>query len=185
MQNPVQITFRGIPSSPALEEDIREHVARLERFYDRITRCRVVVETPHRHHQKGKLYHVRVDLTVPGGELVVNREPPLHQTHSDPFVAVRDAFNAVARQLEDFARRQQGRVKTHEEPPLAVVTSLFQGDGYGFVEMPDGYEVYFHRNSVLNGGFEQLAVGSQVRLVVAEGESDKGPQASTVELVRR
>ena len=108
MQLPVQISFRGMEPSNAVEAKIRERAAKLDRFYDRITGCRVVVESPHRHHHQGKLFHVRVDLTVPGGELAVSREPAEHHAHEDVFVAIRDAFDAVQRQLEGYGGRQRG-----------------------------------------------------------------------------
>ena len=113
MQTPIQITFRQMEPSPAVEERIRERAAELERFYDRIVGCHVVVHAPHRRHHQGTLYHVSVDLRVPGAELVVNRESSEQHAHEDIYVAIRDAFDAARRQLEDFARRQRGNVKTH------------------------------------------------------------------------
>ena len=75
MEIPLQITFRNMPPSEAIEDNIREKLSKLESFYDRIMSCRVIVEAPHRHHRKGNVYEVRIDLTVPGGELVINRSP--------------------------------------------------------------------------------------------------------------
>jgi len=107
MQIPVQITFRDIPPSPAVEAAIREKAAKLDRYYDRITSCRVMVEAPSRHHHKGGHFHIRIDLTVPGGEeLVVSRDPAEHADHSDVYVAVRDAFAAAERQIHDLATRR-------------------------------------------------------------------------------
>jgi len=117
MQIPLQITFRGLPPSDAFEARIRERARKLERFHGRITRCHVVVEAAHRHRHNGNLYNVRIDLTVPGGELVVSREAPECDSHQDPYVALRDAFDAAARKLEDHLRRQRGKVKSHETPP--------------------------------------------------------------------
>ncbi len=182
MQLPLQISFRDIPPSEAVETKIRERAEKLDRYYDRIMSCRVVVEAPHGRHHQGKLFHVRVDLTVPGGELVVSREPAQHHAHEDVFVAIRDAFDAAQRQLADHARRHRGDTKTHEGPAVARVCRLFEAEGYGFIETPDGQEVYFHRNSVLDGNFDTLKVGSEVRLAIEEG--DKGLQASTVHVVR-
>src|SRR5512144_195558 len=116
MQIPLQISFRNMDASEAVEVDIREKVTRLERLYDRITSCRVIVEAPHRHHQKGNLYDVRIDITVPGEEIVVQRSGPENQAHKDVYVAVRDAFNAATRRLQDHVRKTTGRVKTHELP---------------------------------------------------------------------
>jgi ribosomal subunit interface protein len=117
MQVPLQITFRNLDSSPAVEAKIRERVEELEQFDDRIASCRVVVEVPNRHHLEGRLYHIRVDLKVPGREIVVKRDPPEHHAHEDIYVAVRDCFDAVRRQLEDHARRQRGDVKASIKHP--------------------------------------------------------------------
>ncbi|HYD49530.1 MAG TPA: HPF/RaiA family ribosome-associated protein [Terriglobales bacterium] len=105
----VQITFRGIDSSAAIEAKVRERAAKLERLYPRITSCRVAVEAPHGHHHKGKIFHVRIDLTVPQHELVVSRDPAQNHAHEDVYVAIRDAFEAAERQLEDLNKRQQNR----------------------------------------------------------------------------
>jgi ribosomal subunit interface protein len=183
MQLPVQISFRGMEPSDAVEAKIRERTARLDRFYDRIMACRVVVESPHRRHHQGKLFHVRVDLTVPGGELAVTREPAEHHAHEDVFVAIRDAFDAAQRQLADYARRQRGDLKTHEALPTGRVSKLFPDEEYGFIETRDGAEVYFHKHSVLDKAFDHLAVGSDVEFVEEQG--DKGPQASTVRVIDR
>jgi ribosomal subunit interface protein len=108
MKIPLQVTFRDMPSSDAVETRIREKADKLNRFYDRIMACRVVVEMPQRHKHQGKLHSVRIDLTVPGAELVAN-----HARDEDVYVAIRDAFVAITRQLEDYARRQRGEVKSH------------------------------------------------------------------------
>jgi cold shock CspA family protein/ribosome-associated translation inhibitor RaiA len=167
-----------MPPSEAIETNIREKAVKLDSFYDRIMSCRVVVEAPHRHHRKGKLYHVRVDMTMPGGELVINREPSKRAAHKDVYVAIRDAFDAARRQLQDFARRQRGTLKVHEPVPLARVSKLFPEKGFGFLETSDGREIYFHRNSVLEPGFSRLEIGTEVTF--AEEQGDRGPQASTV-----
>ena len=183
MQLPLQVTFRNIPPSEALEAKIHEKVDKLEKFYDRLIGCRVALEVPHRHHQ-GNLYHIRIDLTVPGGELVVDRTPPEHQAHEDIYVAVHDAFDAAKRKLQDYARLQRQDVKTHEVPQLpGRVKKLFPMEGYGFLETADGYEIYFHRNSVLDHAFDELKVGGEVSFVEEAGE--KGPQASTVRFLEK
>jgi len=181
MMVPLQITFRNMPPTEAIEANIREKAAKLDHFYDRITSCRVVVEVPHRRHHKGKLYHVRVDIKVPGWEVVINREPSKHSAHEDIYVAIQQAFDAARRQLQDYARRQRGGVKGHESVPIARVSKLLADEGYGFLETADGREVYFHRNSVLDGHFEHMEVGTEVHF--AEEDRDKGPQASTVRSV--
>jgi ribosomal subunit interface protein len=108
MQTPLQITTRDIPHSEALDDHIRQKVAKLETLYPSIMGCRVVVEVPHKHKQQGRQFNVRLDITVPGGELVVNRE-----ADGDVYVALRDAFDAAKRQIEDYGRRQRGDVKKH------------------------------------------------------------------------
>lgn len=112
MQIPLQITIRDMPTSAALEDHIREKAAKLEQFYPPLMGCRVVVELPHKHKHQGKLFNVRIDLTVPGSEIVINRDQS-----EDIYVALRDAFDAAKRKLEDYGRRQRGSVKTHEKRP--------------------------------------------------------------------
>jgi ribosomal subunit interface protein len=180
MELPLQVTFRNMDPSPMVEVAVREKAEKLDRFIDRIMGCHVTVEAPHRRHHKGKLYHVRIDITVPGGEIIVNKEKPKNHAHEDVYVAVRDAFNAAKRQLEDYARKRRGDVKSHEAPLHGRVSRLFPAEGYGFIAAADGREVYFHRNSIVDGSYDDLAEGSEVRLVVAEKEGEKGPQASTV-----
>jgi cold shock CspA family protein len=202
MEIPLKITFRDMAPSPAIEANIREKAAKLDSLYDRIMSCRVIVEAPHRHHHKGKTYEVRIDLTVPGGELVINHapkrlaaaksiqgaepeenftelhEPSKHAAHEDVYVAIRDAFNAAGRKLQDHARRQSGQVKVHEPAAVARIVKLFPFEDYGFLQTPDGRELYYHKNSVLAPGFDRLDVGTEVHF--AEEMGDKGPQASTV-----
>jgi ribosomal subunit interface protein len=173
MKIPLQITARDFELPESIEAIIREKADKLNTFCDQIMSCRVVVETPHRRQQKGLLYNVRIDMTVPGAELVVKREP-----HADIHAAVREAFDAARRQLQDQTRRQRGEVKVHEETPRARVHALLPEDGYGFLITSAGREIYFHENSVLDGKFKQLKVGMEVRFVETDGE--KGPQASTV-----
>jgi len=180
MQLPLQITFRNITRSAAVEAHIRERADALERFFGRIMACRVIVEARGKGHHKGKLYHLRVDLTVPGREIVVKRDPPEHRAHEDILVAVRDAFDAARRQLEDHARNSRGDVKAHEMPSHGRIARLFKEKGYGFIQSSDGNEIYMHRNAVVSDGFDSLSEGDEVRYTVHEGQGEKGPQASTV-----
>jgi ribosomal subunit interface protein len=160
--------------SDAAKTAIQDKVARLEAVDNQIIGCRVLVEIPHKHQHHGSLYNVRIDLTIPGAELVIKREG-----NEDLYVAIRDAFDAARRRLRDRRRRVIDAVVPREEPqPHARVSSLFPIEGYGFLETPDGREVYFHRNSVLHEAFDHLEVGESVRYVESEG--DNGPQASTV-----
>ena len=114
MQTPLNISFRNMDPSAAIETRVREKAEKLERLYDRIISCEVVVEAPHRHHQKGKLYDVRINLSVPGDDINVGRTGPQNHAYEDVYVAIRDAFAAASRQLEDHVRKMRGDVKTHE-----------------------------------------------------------------------
>lgn len=185
MQLPLQITFRHMDHSDAVDAAIRKNAERLDRFADRIMACRVVVIAPHKHHRQGKLYEVKIDLTIPGEEIAVTREGPKNHAHEDVYVAIRDAFNAAARRLEDHTRRFRGDVKSHGVPLHGKIVRLFPYEGYGFIatESAIPQEIYFHKNSVTGSGFDKLEVGDEVRLVIAELESPHGPQASTVTAV--
>jgi ribosome-associated translation inhibitor RaiA len=180
MQNPLQITFRGMQPSEAVERRIRSRADELERFHDQIMSCHVTVDAPHRQHQQGNLFSVHLDIRVPQGEIVVNRETGRNHAHEDAYVAIRDAFDAAVRQLEDYARRQRGKIKRHEVVQHGKITKLSPHEGFGFVETSEGLEVYFHRNCVTDGAFDKLNVGDEVRVVIAEGQGEQGPQASTI-----
>jgi ribosomal subunit interface protein len=104
MQIPLQITFRVIPHSDAVEAKIREKVSKLERLHSHIISCRVAVEAEHHSHHQGNQYHIRIDITTLRNELLVSREHHDKKAYEDIYVAIRDAFNAPARQLEDYAR---------------------------------------------------------------------------------
>lgn len=176
MQRALKITARDFTLSDAFDAEIREKAAALDVFYNRITGCDVTVGAPVDHHRKGGPFDVRIRLTVPGKELVANR-----QSEEGLAAAIREAFDAIRRQLEDYVREHRGNVKAHEEAPQARIARLLHD--FGFLETPDGREIYFHRNSVLNNGFDKLQVGMHVRFVEEEG--DEGPQASTVTIAER
>jgi cold shock CspA family protein len=195
---PVQVTFRNIKDHAELEDYVRKEAAKLERFYDRISSCRVMVERSQRT-ESGKLYHVRIDLGVPNGELVVKHTPTLHGTlqdmkqqksrreaesvlvHKSPRRAIHEAFQEMGRRLQDYARLQEGAVKAKRGIEEAMVKEIFPEEGYGFLETNDGRAVYFNQASVLDGHFPQLRLGARVGF--AEEVGEKGPQASTVKLI--
>lgn len=183
MQKPLQIIFKDLPPSEAIEAKIRQEVEKLNRFYDFIIGCRVTVAAPHRHHHQGNIYEVRIDITVPHAELVINRTPSQNHAYEDVYVAIRDAFAAAKRRLERYAEKQRNETKVHEIPCHGRIISLFLDDGYGFIETTEGDEVYFHENSLLNCTLKDLEIGSEVRLV--EHIGDKGLQASSVRLIGR
>lgn len=179
MEIPLQITTRNIELSEPTKEDLKRRAEKLDTFFPRIMRCRVTVEVPHRY-KKQELnaveYNIRIDMTVPGKEIVIKNRPS-----KDLDIAIREAFDAAQRKLEDYATILRGDVKRHETPPHGVVTSIFPEEGYGFLSAgDDGHEIYFHENSVLDKNFKRLKAGSFVRY--NEEMGDKGPQASTVVL---
>ena len=100
MSFPLQITFRDFEATPSLEQAIRRWASRLERTDAQIERGQVVIAQPHQHHRQGRHFHVRIALTVPGGEVVVSRECDEDAAHEDAYVAIRDAFRAARRQLQ-------------------------------------------------------------------------------------
>lgn len=175
---PLEIHFHNLGRSDAIEAAARERAHELERFVPEIVSCRVTIEAPHRHQRKGKLYRVVVAVHVPGAEIVVGRDPGRDHAHEDLYVAMRDAFDAARRQLEDRARIARGDVKTHDGPPRGTVGSLHPDRGFGRISTPDGRWIYFHRNSVVNADFDDLRIGDEVRF--HEEAGDEGPQASTV-----
>jgi len=177
MKIPIQITFRNMPHSDAIETKISQKAAKLDKYYDRIMSCRVVVEESQRRQHQGKLFSVKIDITVPGKEIAVTREE-----NEDPYVAVRDAFNTAARWLEEHARRKRGEVKTHEAPPTGRIIRIFPDQSHGFIITPDHREIYFHRNSVLNDDFSQLRLGVPVTFIEEQGK--EGPQAARVVIIR-
>lgn len=179
MQIPSEITFEGMDTSDAVRARIEKEIARLERFHERITSCRVAIRAPSQHKQNGGLFEVRIFMGIPGGgEVAVQRNPVQNQAHEDAYVAIRDAFAAARRQLTRKKRKIENNVKQHENPPHGRIVRLFGNEGYGFIETADGGEVYFHRNSVADAGFDKLEVGQEVRFTEVLGE--KGPQASVV-----
>lgn len=183
MAVPLEMVFRDIaPYEAAVSEEIKARAEKLDRFYAQILKCRVVVEAPHKHRRGGKLYQVSIDITVPNRKIIVDRGRRRRESHRDIFVAVGDAFDAAERQLEEHSQLARGDVKDHGPEPNGRVSRLFPEEGYGFIEGLGGREIYFHRNSVLDG-FEELQVGTEVRF--AEEQGDMGPQASSVKIVRK
>ena len=173
MQMPLEITVRDMPHSPALEASIREKAARLEEFHPRIIRCHVTVEESGKHQHQGHRFAVHIDVRVPGREIAVT-----HEHHEDVFVALRDAFDAAKRQLEDVVREKRGDVKVHAVPQHGQIVRLSFDEGFGFIETGDGREFYFSRENVVHPAFEHLEPGMQVQFI--EEPTDGGPQAKRV-----
>lgn len=185
MQVPLEITFRDVDRSEAVEAVVRERVDKLQRYFPRIVSCRVTLDVPNRTPQYDVRNHrVNIEIGVPGEELAVSREPNEHDNFNDIYVTIRDAFDAAERQLQGYSGRLHDTKKPHQElPPHAVVNKIFSDEGYGFLMTPDGREIYFHKNSVAHAGFAKLHIGDAVRFVESRG--DEGPQASLVESLGR
>lgn len=180
MKLPLQITFRNLDHSEAVEAKIRERAEKLEMYHKYIMSCRVSVEGQHKHHQQGNLIHIRVEVKVPDRELVASRTPDAHHAYEDVYVTIRDVFDAMKRQLDEYAHHQQREEKVHVEPMHGMIAELYPEQDYGRIETPDGRLVYFHRNALASGDFDKLAIGARVRLSEEMGE--EGPQASSVRL---
>lgn len=183
MEEALEIVFRNIERSDYLVNLIQEKAGKLDQVYGHIIDGRVIMELPHKQHQTGNEYHVTIEMNVPGKRLVVSRSPGDNSRHEDPLPTINDAFAAMMRQLEEYERRQRGDVKTHDLPLQGKVSRLFPLQDYGFITMTDGREIYFHAHSVVKPDFENLEVGTPVRVVLAHDESPQGPQATTVEQI--
>ena len=173
MQIPLQITVRDVPKSDAVEAYIRQKVEKLEEFYGKIISCRVVVEAPHRHKHQGKHYTLRIDIGVPGHEIVVNRDH-----HEDVFVALRDGFDSAKRQLDEYVHRARRETKVHAPEQLGRVLRLSREEGIGFIAGDDGSEHYFSRENVASTSFDRLSEGDEVRFI--EEIAGEGAQAKRI-----
>jgi cold shock CspA family protein len=177
METPVEIDFQGFNPSEWQVKSVRHHMDMLEKKFQRISSGRIIVKWPGEHHRSGGLYEINIRLRLPTGkEVDVSRTSHLDERHADFNFALNDAFKRARRQLQDKVRKLQGKVKVLEGQPVGRVIRLFED--HGFLESADGLEIYFHRNSVLNGGFAKLKPGTLV--YYAEELGEKGPQAGTV-----
>lgn len=193
---PLQVTFRNIPNPAGLQGYVQQQAAKLEHFCKRINSCRVIVEALQ---QARNIFHGRIDVGVPDGELVVKHMPSVHSARrgtqeeksraepravlelKNPRRAILQAFKEMRRRLQDYAQRRRLDVKPKETIAPAKVKEIFPDEGYGFIETADGREIYFNAASVLDGHFMKLRPGAEVDF--AEEPGEKGPQASTVKLV--
>lgn len=181
MNVPLELSFRDGTKSEEIESLVRDKVAGLERYNDHISSCRVSVERPQEHVRSGSGYRVRVDLTVPPRhELVAKREPGQGNAQDDLPLVIREVFSEAVRQLKRLNEEQRGEEKSHPQQQTAgLVDQLFED--HGFIKDLEGREVYFHRNAVLHGDFDRLALGTGVNYMEEMG--DDGLQASTVRIV--
>jgi ribosomal subunit interface protein len=175
MKQPLQITFHGMQPSDAVEDAVRRKCEHLERFATDIMSCRVVVDLQEQRQRQGRPFGVRIELTLPGRDLVVNRV-----RNEDVYVALRDAFDDMKRQLEDTVRQRRGDEKEHARELHGEVARLNDEEGFGFIRTPDGEEYYFGRDNLASGRFEQLKPGVPVQFIAERAA--EGPQAKRVSL---
>ena len=180
MERPLEIVFHNMPPSAEIERLVREKVGKLEKFYPRLVGCRVAVESPHKQHKTGNVPEVHIELQVPGQTLVVRHERGARLRRASPNArsSVRDAFDAAKANLQDYKRKQAREVKPRPAPLQARISEVFAERDYGFITTAEGKELYFHRNSVMDGPFKELKRGDTVHFVEAAG--DTGPTAAKV-----
>jgi ribosomal subunit interface protein len=157
---PIQVTIRDIPGSPALKNHLKRKAEKLDHYYHHIQRCRIVVDVPQKHKRQGKLFRVSIDLLVPGKEIVVN-----HKMDEDIYIAIREAFNAVLRQLESYSCKRRGDVKHHTGVSFGYIKRLYEEEGYGFIQSAEGDELYFSTTNISYPSFAQLEIGDIVNFI--------------------
>lgn len=182
----LEVTYRDVEKTAAIDSLIQEKIAKLERLCDYINSCHIAIEKAHDRPKSGSPYRVRIDLTLPPShELVADSNPSDTNQHVELDTVIRDAFSKMERQLKQQTRLQReaehSKVNTSPSDTQALVVRLFREQGYGFIKSLDGEEIYFHRNSVIHDDFDRIEVGTGVRFEAVQGE--QGPQASTVQIV--
>ncbi len=180
MQTPVEINWNNMDPIPHISKRINDRVQRLEQFFGRITRCRVAVKAPHQRRRQGNQYEIRVVVTTPGGDLSINRRPGDDHAHFDLKVSIRDAFDAMERQLRRWKDEHSGRPEEAAAALQGRIGEIDHNAGFGQIDTTDGRSIYFHSNSVVTGDFDKLSVGDAVELVVAPRDDAEGLHASTV-----
>jgi cold shock CspA family protein/ribosome-associated translation inhibitor RaiA len=183
MQKPLELSFRNVAKSDAIEDLVRQKVDKLERLCSYITSCRVTIDQPQEHQRAGNPYQVLVEVRIPPGhDLVVKREPGESNMHDPLDVIVRDSFDAMERQVKKVVDQQRDDVKKHpEQENMAIVQEVSREEDYGFIRTVDGRSIYFHKNAVVHDDWDRIEAGTGVRFVEKMGAD--GPQASTVQIV--
>ena len=172
-----QISFRNVERTDALDRMILAGIDKLGDVHDRITSVRMAVEDQRGSGIQDHLYRVRINITIPGAELVVE-ETPEGEPHPPLDQVLNQAFDAARRRLKDTLERQRGNVKEHTPRAVGRVVRIFPDEGYGFIEDDVGREIYFHKNSVAGTGWDELDTETGVEF--QEEQGDKGPQAVEV-----
>jgi ribosome-associated translation inhibitor RaiA len=184
MEKPLQIAFKNLDNSPHLETLIRERVDRLERFFPRLIGCRVVVESRHKSSNAKAPLGISVELEVPGRPTIVAKKSDERRDSKGDFLAVvNQVFDAAQRQLEDVARVIARDVKQHEAAgETGCISQIEPLEDYGFVQIREGESLYFTRNAVVDGRFDDIKPGMMVHVTRATTEGPMGPQASSIRL---
>lgn len=177
----LKIQFIDFAESAAIRSMVQDHVDSLEKMCNKIMSCHVVLSRPHRKLHQGSIYKVKLRLHLPGTEIIIDKDPGKNHAHEDIHIAIRDAFLAARRKVEDYVRIRSGHVKEKIRPLHAKILRINYPEGYGFLLSEDQREIYFHRNSIIRGNFDQLSVGQEVRF--SEGAGENGPQVSSMEVV--
>jgi cold shock CspA family protein/ribosome-associated translation inhibitor RaiA len=182
MQMPLEIAFQNSKPSVTIRSEVERQAKRLQRLSDRITSCHVTVVAPHTRHRHGDLFKIDIRIAMPDRkDVIISKTHGDAPEHEHVMVAIKDAFSAAQRQIEDCVREMRGQVKPHVKEYHGRVAKFIAGEDCGFIETAGGREVYFHRNSVLDDAFDALRIGSEVHFVEEMG--DKGAQASTVRVI--
>jgi len=171
MKQPVEIRFLGMEPSEAVASTARAKAYKLDRFCPDLMSCRVSIELLHKHQHQGRPYAVRIDVTLPEHELSVDRV-----NDEDVYIALREAFDDMKRQVEDAVRRTRGQEKLHPTPLHGEVVRFDEAGRCGFIRTPDGNEYYFAPDNVAGVPFEHLQVGMQVQFIpelAAQGRQAK------------
>ena len=185
MQTPLEVTYQHVTRSAWIDEYVRSRVAKLEHFSKDIVSCRVTIEQTQNPHKTGNPYRAQVEVTLPAkGELVAEKSDKVTDPQVQLRPIIRNAFEAMEKQLKKQTAKRDGKVKQHNDeplPPVATVVRMFEKDGYGFLKSVSGQEYYFHRNAVLHCDFDRLTVGTRVRFEPNEG--DEGLHASSIQII--
>ncbi|GGD27896.1 HPF/RaiA family ribosome-associated protein [Sinisalibacter lacisalsi] len=180
METPLELSFQHVEPTEEIKDLVREKVDQLDGIYDGITSCHVYIRAPHQSQRTGDLYEVTIEVRIPGKELVVNRHRHDQPEREHLKVAIRDAFDAMQRDLKSASRKLQGDVKQIDGPLQGKVVEIRYDEGFGQIMATDHRLIYFHENSVADGGFKDLKQGDTVELAVNTDDSAIGPQASSV-----
>lgn len=180
METPLELSFQHVEPTEEIKALVREKADQLDGIYNGITSCHVYIRAPHQSQQTGDLFEITIEVRIPGKELVVRRHQDDQPERAHLKVAIRDAFDAMQRELKSASRKLQGDVKHHEGLLQGKVVEVHHDEGYGQILATDNRLIYFHQNSVVDGDFKGLRQGDTVEIAVNTDDSAIGPQASTV-----